>query len=246
MERREAIRLGAVFFAAGCGNPFSLPRQEPSDVRLQARPRAPTKTLAAGRNALGLGSTRDGFIYVPAPTPPGDLPLVVLLHGAGGNTNNFTGLGPMLDELGVVGLAVDSRSVTWDMIQGVWGDDVEFIDRALAHTFDRVPIDPARIALAGFSDGASYALSLGLPNGNLFTDILAWSPGFMEVPSRQGNPAIVVSHGTSDPVLPIDQASRLIVPQLRGWGYTVDFQEFAGGHTVPDSILRLSLETLKG
>lgn len=36
---------------------------------------------------------------------------------------------------------------------------------------------------AGFSDGASYALSLGLPNGNLFSHIVAFSPGFMRAPT---------------------------------------------------------------
>jgi predicted esterase len=40
----------------------------------------------------------------------------------------------------------------------------------------------------GFSDGASYALSLGLANGDLFTHVLGFSPGFMRVPRHVGRP----------------------------------------------------------
>ena len=65
-------------------------------------------------------------------------------------------------------LAPDSRGTTWDAIREGFGDDVTFIDRALEHVFARVSIDPARVTVGGFSDGASYALSLGLANGDVF------------------------------------------------------------------------------
>ena len=90
--------------------------------------------------------------------------------------------------------------------------------------------------MLGFSDGASYALSLGLANGDNVRQIVAHSPGFcLDVP-RHGQPAFFVSHGTSDPVLPIDQASRLIVPALRAFGDSVDYVEFDGHHEVPAAI----------
>ena len=41
---------------------------------------------------------------------------------------------------------------------------------------------------------------------------------------------------TSDPVLPIDQASRLIVPALRELGDSVEYVEFDGRHEVPAAI----------
>ena len=41
--------------------------------------------------------------------------------------------------------------------------------RDLGSRDDHHAVDPARIAVAGFSDGASYALSLGLTNGTLLT-----------------------------------------------------------------------------
>lgn len=58
-------------------------------------------------------------------------------------------------------LAPDSRGRTWDFILGDYGPDVRFIDRALDHVFKRYNVHPGHIGIAGFSDGASYALSLG-------------------------------------------------------------------------------------
>jgi phospholipase/carboxylesterase len=66
--------------------------------------------------------------------------------------------------------------------------------------------------------------------------VLAFSPGFLVVPDPAGRPRIFVSHGTADPVLPIDACSRSFVPALREAGYDVRFDEFDGGHTVPPAV----------
>ena len=110
------------------------------------------------------------------------------------------------------------------------------IDRALEHTFSRYAVDPARLAIGGFSDGASYALSLGITNGDLFTHVIAFSPGFMAPAGHAGSPRVFVSHGTRDRVLPIDHCSRRIVPELERSGYDVRYREFDGGHTIPPQI----------
>ena len=98
--------------------------------------------------------------------------------------------------------------------------------------------------MTGFSDGASYGLSLGLTNGDLFTHLIAFSPGFMAPATKRGKPPIFVSHGTHDGVLPIERCSRRIVPQLDREGYEVRYREFDGTHTVPRSIARDALEWL--
>jgi predicted esterase len=90
----------------------------------------------------------------------------------------------------------------------------------------------------GFSDGTSYALSLGLANGDLFTHIIAFSPGFIPRSSRQGKPRIYISHGIQDNILPIDLCSRRIVRQLQYEHYDVSYHEFDGPHTVPMEIVR--------
>ncbi|MFC4905039.1 hypothetical protein [Kocuria oceani] len=57
-----------------------------------------------------------------------------------------------------------SRGSAWDGVRDGFGPDVDVIDRALHRAFDAVAVDPERIGIAGFSDGASYALGLGLAN----------------------------------------------------------------------------------
>ncbi len=59
------------------------------------------------------------------------------------------------------------------------------------------------MALAGFSDGASYALGLGLANGGLLPRIVALLAGFLPPGPRHGKPPVFVSHGVADDVLPI-------------------------------------------
>jgi phospholipase/carboxylesterase len=113
---------------------------------------------------------------------------------------------------------------------------VAFLDRVLDAVVDRVDADSRRLAIGGVSDGASYALSIGLTNGDVLPAVLAFSPGFLVAPGPTGKPRIFISHGRSDPILPIDACSRSFVPTLRGAGYEVNFREFDGGHTVPPPI----------
>jgi len=98
------------------------------------------------------------------------------------------------------------------------------------------------MALGGFSDGASYALSLGLTNGDLFTHVIAFSPGFMAPAHQVGAPRIYISHGIHDAVLPIDRCSRRLVPILERAGYDVKYHEFDGPHTIPPDIAREAVE----
>ena len=165
-------------------------------------------------------------------------PLAVILHGAGGSARRVLSFFGVADELGVIVLSPESRGGTWDAIRGSFGLDIEFLDRALSLTFDRCAVDRNRVAIGGFSDGASYGLSVGLASGDLFTHILACSPGFVSPGSVHGRPRIFVSHGTADRILPIGSTSRRIVPLLEKSGYAVTYREFDGPHTVPPPIAR--------
>lgn len=209
------------------------------DGRLSARPGAgATAPAGPGTHRLGLGGRRDGLLYVPAGLAPGaPAALAVLLHGAGGDAAGTLGiLRGEADRRGMALLVPESRGRTWDVILGRYGPDVAFIDRALGHAFGQVPVDPARVAVAGFSDGASYALSLGVMNGDLFAAALGFSPGFMAPLSTRGSPRLYLSHGVEDRVLPIDACSRRLVPRLEAAGYEVLYREFPDGHTVPPDI----------
>jgi len=186
---------------------------------------------------LGLEPARDGLLYVPETAEPGG-PVMVLFHGAGGSARReLRFIVAAADRYGVVVVAPDSRAVTWDVIVlGGFASDVAFVDRALDAAVGRCDADFTHLAAAGVSDGASYALSLGLANGDIFEAVLAFSPGFVHPAPLVGTPRVFVSHGTSDPVLPIDSCGRPIAAALVKAGYEVVFREFDGGHTVPPAV----------
>ena len=120
------------------------------------------------------------------------------------------------------------------------------INRALEEAFARCAIDRNRLAIGGFSDGASYALSLGLANGDVFSFVIAFSPGFIvraRARGRIGNdneiqvPLVYIARGVGDNVLPIGSTSRVFVSSLRKKGYKVEFREFSGGHHVSRQVV---------
>lgn len=219
-------------------------RKAAMEGRLLARPQQVNQTAPTGLQPLGPGGRRNGLLYVPSVYRPDcPAPLVLMLHGAGGNAEGaLAPLKEYSEQAGYILLAPESRQQTWDIIVGHYGPDVAFIDRALKQMFERYSVNPARIAIEGFSDGASYALSLGITNGDLFTHVIAFSPGFLAPASQHGSPRLFISHGTGDQVLPIDACSRKIVPQLKRAGYEVGYREFDGPHTVPPYIAREALE----
>jgi phospholipase/carboxylesterase len=229
--------------------PPDLREQTDADSKagyLRARPQSIEKPRGgmSGVQALGLGSGRDGTILVPTRFDDSKpAPLILALHGAGGVAAQVMNIfNQHAEARGIVILAPESRSSTWDIVRGGYGPDVAFIERALRKVFQQYAIDPNRLAIAGFSDGASYALSLGLTNGNLFSDILAFSPGFM-APARQADtPRIFVSHGVRDDVLPIDSCSRRLVPLLKQAGYMVEYHEFLDGHIIPADMVQRAID----
>ena len=225
-----SLALGTACGASGA--------MQASEGRLAARPRAGAKTsLESGRLGLARGE-RDGIVQVPSAAADGAVPLLVFLHGATQNGGSMLRrVGGAAERLGIAVLVPDSRGRTWDAITGRFDEDVAFLDRALEFVFERLAVDPARLAIGGFSDGASYALSLALANGDLFPRVVACSPGFVMSTPTRGRPRVFVSHGTADQILPIDQCSRVIVPRLRTMGYEVTYREFEGRHEMPADVL---------
>lgn len=210
---------------------------------LLARPAA-AEPWGVGTSPLGIGAGRDGLVLVPAGlVPDRPAPLLIMLHGAGGVASHALGLvAAEAGRRGVLVLAPDSRGRTWDVIEGGYGPDPAFIDDALGRVLAAHPVDRGRIAVGGFSDGASYALCLGLINGGLVSDILAFSPGFAAPTRTDGTPRVFISHGRADGVLPIDRCGRRVAGTLRRAGYDLDYREFDGGHVVPPDMVAAAFD----
>ncbi len=206
--------------------------------RITARPGESSASTPSGLHPLKLRDDRDALLYIPESAAKHEkAPLIVSLHGATRNADRgIELLRSLSDEHGFLLLSPASEHGTWDAIQGEFGPDVAFINRSMARTFELRKVDPTRIGMAGFSDGASYSLSLGIANGDLFNTVFGFSPGFVVRGERAGKPPIFISHGTIDPVLPIDQCSRVIVPMLKQQGYGVTYREFEGKHTLPPAV----------
>ena len=218
---------------------------------LTAHPSATSVTLAAGETRLA----NDAMAYRPKSLPAGPAPLLILLHGASGYPVGFLqAMEPVADRLGLVLLYPHSRGQTWDFILNAsmdrdpWrGRDSAQLDESLADLFKRAPIDPHRVVLLGFSDGAGYALSLGVANPQLFSAIVALSPGIFVAPDRSDrHQRVFVAHGRKDHVLSFANTSETIVPQLRGAGVDLRFRPFAGDHQIDPAALTEGLEFALG
>jgi len=200
--------------------------------------------LGPGQHALGLDRERDGLLYLPRGYRSGvAAPLIVLFHGAGGSALSTTYAFPLADEHGVIILAPESRDQrSWDIVLGSYGPDADFLATALGQTFGRCSVDRTRLAVGGHSDGASYALSFGIGAGDVFNQILAYSPGVMTPVDARGKPRIFISHGTKDTVMPIDDTARRFVPRLRNLGYDVTYREYEGGHGAPPEVVKAGFD----
>lgn len=221
------------------GHPYGEPEESSGRGRLSVRLGAPVRpaTRTGPVPIVESGGGPAALTYVPEPVDTGPYRLVVLLHGAGGSAQQGLRLMlPVARSRRLLLVATESAGVSWDVISSGFGPDVRRLDRVLSEVLGGYPVD--RMSIGGFSDGASYALSLGLTNGDLFDSILAFSPGFAAPMVTHGAPRVFISHGVDDRVLPIDRCSRRLVPRLRGFGYDVTYAEFHGGHEVPDDIVR--------
>ncbi|GIF09053.1 serine esterase [Actinoplanes siamensis] len=227
------------------GRPHSAPEENAAHGRLNVRPQPPLQP--ATRTGLVSVAGPDGdlqaLILVPEPVTAGPYHLIVVFHGAGGSAQQGVGLlREHAAEHRLLLVAPQSSGATWDFIGGGFGPDVRRLDRVLAEVFAGYPVD--RISVGGFSDGASYALTLGLANGDVFGDILAFSPGFAAPLVSHGEPRVFISHGAGDQVLPVDRCGRYLVEWLRQPGYDVTYEEFPGGHDVPAGIVARALDWL--
>lgn len=223
----------------------------PSEGRITARPgdtRNSNRDLSVGEPIkLGLDRERDALLFIPksatnSSITKAPLPLLLFLHGATQSADDmFWYLDSVPEEAGVAILAPNSRKTSWDAISDSFGPDVEFLNRALQRAFDSVAIDSTRVGIGGFSDGATYAIALGLINGDLFKRVAAFSPGLVIEGAKQGKPSFFISHGAQDRILPIERCGRRVAAGLKARGYEVTFREFDGGHGIPPDVMREGL-----
>lgn len=208
--------------------------------RLSFTPAEPVKgPLPHGRNHLRIADERDAILFVPSGLDALDeVPLFIMFHGAGGFPEKVL---PCIEEHAerdkFLILAPHSTYATWDIVIGGSGPDLERLRQALIEVTSRYRIDRRHLAFAGFSDGASYALSIGITNGDIASHVIAFSGGFMSIFMQEGAPKVFIAHGLNDEQLPIETSGRANANKLKAVGYDVQFVEFDGLHVIqPDAV----------
>jgi phospholipase/carboxylesterase len=218
-----------------------------------APPSAPDKrngvlTLAGGAHA-----------YLPKGNDGSPLPLLVAFYGAGGNPHEvLASLRDDADRERFVLLIPTAKGANWDLIEDLlgrygiemnirprYGRDLKALDLALADLFVRVAIDPARIGMMGFSNGATYAVNVGLANPQLVRTIVGFSPGPVYFNQVDPSQRIFLSHGKADAVLSYS-ATRTIAARLRARKAAVHFESFDGAHGVPRDVRQKGIDFFAG
>jgi len=200
---------------------------------------------------------RDAIIIEPRDTHKAS---VIWLHGLGADGHDFEPIVPELglaDALGVRFIFPNApmRPVTINdgMSMRAWYDvklpdlsdqeDTESIIESSNMINDYINIEieaglePNKIILAGFSQGGAIALHAGLRYSSPLAGLLALST-YLPMPDQLENEAsqnkdlpIMMAHGVSDPVIPVDQG-RSSCQTLKDHGYTVDWNEYMMQHAV--------------
>ena len=192
------------------------------------------------------------------PTPEGGYPLLLLLHGYGSNEEDLMGLSPYLD--GRFLLASVRAPHSLDMGGYAWFS-LDFTPEGLVPHFDEAriastqilelldglksdyPVDPTRVCLLGFSQGASMAVSVGLGVPEAVAAVVSLS-GYCPpevVPdvlssALDGLP-VLMTHGQYDPVIPIGQGqeSRDVLARMP---VALDYREYPMGHEINTECLQ--------
>jgi len=166
-------------------------------------------------------------------------PLVTVLHGAGRQDETLAkAYRDEPEARQALFLIARSHGPTWDLISGGGRPDVDFLEYAYDLIYRRYPVDFFRQAVIGYSDGASYGLSLGLANPRIYRAIMAWAAGFIVVDpatldADDPKPDILLEYGTHDPLFPFDQVAIPNRDALRSAGYDVTFRADEGGRHFP-------------
>jgi polyhydroxybutyrate depolymerase len=192
------------------------------------------------------GRVRNYIIHIP-PAYDGkkSLPIVIVLHGGGGNADKMPGLTGFNEKADAAGFIVvypngtgpvsDEKLLTWNcgfccgyaMDNNV--DDVNFIRQLIDRAEKNLKVDPARIFVTGISNGGMMTYRLGCELADKIAAIAPVAGSMGDWTVKSDSPvSVVIFHGTADqhvlynggaPIIKFDTHDRIDKPV----SYAVDF-----------------------
>ena len=185
-------------------------------------------------------------------------PLLLLLHGYGSNEADLHSFANYLPEhYTVVSIraphALPSGGFAWyninfDNDMNKFNDhnqaknSIKLIMKFLDELIEKYSIESNDISLLGFSQGTILSYALGLNFPERFKKIIGFS-GYIDESMvftntnnlDYSNLKVYISHGTQDPVIPVDWA-RKSIEILKKEKINHNYKEFVSGHTIsPDN-----------
>ncbi len=185
------------------------------------------------------------------------LPAVILVHGSGGVGSNVAEWAVELNKLGIAVFILDTftgRGITSTVAdQGQLSGLAMLYDsyRALELLARHPRIDPQRIAIMGFSKGATPALysslqrfhnAFGTPGVQFAAHIGFYAPcetGYVDDTKLTGAP-VRLFHGTADDYVPVGPCKEY-VQRLKAAGVDVALFEYEGAHHSFDMRLPMAI-----
>jgi phospholipase/carboxylesterase len=198
-------------------------------------------------------------------TGPRPATAVIWLHGLGADGSDFVPIVPALSlhtpvrfvfpHAPLRGVTINGGAVMrawYDVLtlEGVRQEDetgiresARRVDGLIAAEVAR-GVAPARVILAGFSQGGAMTVHVGLRHTARLGGLLvlsaylplAHAAAAEASPSGRGTP-VFLAHGTQDPLIPLARA-RMAREALVALGCPVEYREYPIGHTVSDAEIR--------
>jgi phospholipase/carboxylesterase len=195
-------------------------------------------------------------------------PLVIGLHGNGGNADDMMDAMAPESFPGMICAAPEGAYLRDDlawMPGGHYSWRLPNADRALWPVIDPPTSDyilavveeisavqpVSEVILLGFSQGVSVAYRTAMRRPERLSAVIAFAgsyPAESTTPQemKAGNRLrVFIAHGTDDTQVPVQQSERAR-DLLREAGYRVQFETFAGGHTLPPDMMRRAGEWIRG
>lgn len=172
-------------------------------------------TLAAGADTLQAGGRERSYLLFVPPNASGKLPVVVVLHDEDSSPvamARLTGLTALASKNNFCVVYPEAINKSWNdgrqklEREAEWAlpDDVDFVSTLVSTLVKSKPVDPSRVYVMGYGNGAMLALRLGVERPDLFAAVGAVGGSLPErVDAAPGKPlSLIVVNGTVDRLVP--------------------------------------------